>query len=224
MVRVMTLILNSPLTLLNPMKFSISLLSTLFLLAAPGIALANMHGGAMHHNDPSGTWLDEETNWNKVGSVMPQAPTYADGNNLANCDQSFRQATLPEDAMVEAAGWTLSGPAQVFNGTTVITAMANADGMCRPLDYQVFVFRDGEFAGTLSPRVMDSRTDGSLYSVDLYGADNLRASFNRYTPEDPLCCASGESWLFYTIDTEGDGPVVMPQLPADTMTNDDVSE
>jgi hypothetical protein len=71
---------------------------------------------------------------------------------------------------------------------------------------------------------MDSRTDGSLYTVDLYNEDNLRASFNRYTPDDPLCCASGQSYLFYSIEAEEGGPVVVPQLPADTTTDDDVSE
>ena len=203
------------------MKPTITLLSASCLLMAPGVAYANMHGGDMHHHDPSGAWLDEDTNWNQADADIPQAPTYADGNNLENCGRTFRQATLPEDDLVEAAGWTLSGPAQVFNDTTVVTAMADADGMCRPLDYQVFVFSDGEFAGTLSPILMDSRTDGSLYNVDLYNENNLRASFNRYTPDDPLCCASGQSWLFYTIEAADDGPVVMPQLPADTMATED---
>ena len=206
------------------MKPLIVLLSASCLLAASGVASADMQGGDMHHHDPSGTWLDEDTNWNQADADIPQAPTYPDGNNLENCERTFRQATLLEDELIEAAGWTLSGPAQVFNDTTVITAMADADGMCRPLDYQVFVFNSGEFAGTLSPILMDSRTDGSLYSADLYNEDNLRASFNRYTPEDPLCCASGQSWLFYTIATEADGPVVRPQLPADTMMNEAMSE
>jgi hypothetical protein len=166
-------------------------------------------------NSQDGTWLDTETNWNTAGAMIPQAPEQ-DGNNLPNCEHTFRPAALLEDALVEAAGWTLTGPAQMYGDTTVITGMANADGMCRPFQYQVFVFTDGEFSGTLSPIVMDSRTDGSLFDLNLYGDGRLDASFNRYAPEDALCCASGESRLFYEVDTTGDNPVLVPQLPADT--------
>lgn len=167
-------------------------------------------------DSPTGAWLEEETNWNEAGAEIPQAPTYDDENNLVNCEQSFRQATLPEDELVEAAGWTLTGSAQVFNGTTLITGMGNADGMCRPLDYQIFVFSEGEFAGTLSPVLMDSRTDGSVFNVELYGDDTVSTHFNRYNPNDALCCASGESRLFYNLDTEGEIPVLVPQLPTET--------
>lgn len=162
-----------------------------------------------------GTWLDQEADWNTSGATIPQAPEQQ-SSNLSNCEPTFRPATLPEDAHVEAAGWTLTGPAQIYGDTTIITGMANADGMCRPFQYQVFVFTDGEFSGTLSPLVMDSRTDGSLVDVTLYGEGALDATFNRYQPEDALCCASRESRLFYEVDTAGASPVLVPQLPADT--------
>jgi hypothetical protein len=196
---------------MKPTKLALWSSSAMLLVGAMGLTTT-----AAAQSDPSGTWLDETTNWNEVGAELPQAPDYPDGNNLPNCDSGFRQATLPEDALVESAGWTLFGAAKVFNGTTAITAMANADGMCRPLDFQVFVFSDGEFVGTLSPILMDSRTDGSAYNVELYGEDRISAVFNRYTPEDPLCCASGISQLFYELDTDSDSPVLVPQLPADT--------
>lgn len=63
--------------------------------------------------------------------------------------------------------------AQVFGKTTLISGMANADGMCRPLTDQVFVFSGGQFIGTLSPILMDSRTDGSLVNANLYREDYI---------------------------------------------------
>ncbi|MEM9120669.1 MAG: LppP/LprE family lipoprotein [Cyanobacteria bacterium P01_F01_bin.56] len=163
-----------------------------------------------------GSWLDTATNWNTPGADMPIAPNL-EFSNLSECERSFRPPRLYEDALVEAAGWTLSGPAYIFGDVTVITGMANADGMCRPFSYQVFVFADGDFAGTLSPVLMDSRTDGSLFNVFLYSNDLLNASFNRYGPEDALCCASAESNLFYEIEETTEGAVLVPQLPAATV-------
>lgn len=193
------------------MNLSIFLFSSSLLFASTLIL-----PGAIAQTDPSGTWLDDTTNWNTPGSSIPEAPTYPEGNNLSNCQQSVRSATLPEDEIVEAAGWTLTGSAQIHGATTVITGMANADGMCRPLDYQVFVFTDGVFSGTLSPILMDSRTDGSVFNVNLYREGYLDASFNRYEPDDALCCASQESRVFYTVESQNGSPVLVPQLPADT--------
>lgn len=166
---------------------------------------------------PSGTWLDETKNWNSPGAPIPQAPAQA-GNNLDNCQHTLRAAALPEDQLVEAAGWTLTGAAQIYGATTLVTGMANAGGMCRPFDYQVFVFTNGEFSGTLSPLPMDSRTDGSLFKLDLYREGMIDVSFNRYEPKDAQCCASRESRLFYEVNTETNPPVLVPQLPGSTMT------
>lgn len=176
---------------------------------------------ALTQTKPSGSWLDGDTNttnWNQAGAAIPQAPTF-EGSNLPTCEHMVRRATLPEDEQVQAAGWTLTGAVQTFNSTTVITGMANADGMCRPLSYQVFVFTNGEFSGTLSPIAMDSRTDGSIANVNLYREGFLSASFNRYTPGDALCCPSGKSLLLYEVQTEADAPVLVPQWPATTTTS-----
>jgi LppP/LprE lipoprotein len=174
---------------------------------------------AIAQSEPSGVWLDSDTNWNSPNAAIPQAPEFDGGGNLPNCLESARPAALYEDALVEAAGWTSTGAAQIFGDTTVVTGMANADGMCRPTAYQVFVFTDGTFSGTLSPTPMDARTDGSLVTVDLYREGYLSASFNRYTSEDALCCPSQSSSLFYEVELLDDAPVVMPQLPANTSPN-----
>ncbi|MEB3313577.1 MAG: LppP/LprE family lipoprotein [Cyanobacteriota bacterium] len=164
--------------------------------------------------EPSGAWLDSPTNWNQSASAIPQAPQIEGGGNLANCQLGRRSAALPEDRLVEAAGWSLMGAAQVFGKTTLVSGMANADGMCRPLTYQVFVFSGGQFIGTLSPIPMDSRTDGSLVDANLYREDYIGASFNRYQPEDALCCPSGSSRLTYEIKQDNNRSVLVPQWPA----------
>ncbi|MBF1999627.1 MAG: LppP/LprE family lipoprotein [Synechococcales cyanobacterium M58_A2018_015] len=177
---------------------------------------------ALTQTESSDSWLDgntNTTNWNQAGAAIPQAPAF-EGSNLPACEHTVRQATLPEDELVQAAGWVLFGAAQIFNSTTVITGMANADGMCRPLSYQVFVFTNGEFSGTLSPIPMNSRTDGSMANVNLYREGSLSASFNRYMPEDALCCPSGKSLLFYEVQIEADAPVLVPQWPATTSSPD----
>lgn len=168
-------------------------------------------------SDPSGNWLDSNLNWNKAGASLPQAPIQ-EGNNLSHCQHTVRPAVLPEDKLVEAAGWTLTGAAQIYGATTIVTGMADADGMCRPMDFQVFVFTNGKFSGTLSPIPMDSRTDGSLFKLDLYREGMIDASFNRYVPSDAQCCGSGESRVFYQVDTQSKPPLLLPQLPADTVT------
>jgi hypothetical protein len=78
------------------------------------------------------------------------------------------------------------------------------------------VFQNGVFAGTLSPTPMDSRTDGSLTEVNLYRQGYIGASFNRYQPEDALCCASRQSFVSYNVEIQNGQPVLRPDLPADT--------
>jgi hypothetical protein len=80
--------------------------------------------------------------------------------------------------------------------------------MCRPYGYQFFVFADGIFAGTLSPVVMDSRTDGAASAVRLESPDRITADFLRYTATDPLCCASRISTAAYRVNRFALGPVV----------------
>jgi hypothetical protein len=150
-----------------------------------------------------------------LGQAVPRAPIQA-GKNLPNCTSSSRKATLPEDKSVQIAGWMLFGSAQVFGSTTLISAMTDADAQCRPLGFQYFVFKNGNFVGTLSPNVMNSRTDGSLFKTDLFNENEITAMFNRYKDSDAQCCASRESRLFYTIKKTGASFVLEPKLPAST--------
>jgi len=83
--------------------------------------------------------------------------------------------------------------------TTVFTALAGFDGMCRPMGYQAFVYSEGRYAGTLSPVPMNSRTDGSLTRVHLVRSTAITAEFARYRDSDPLCCPSRTSTVEYRV-------------------------
>lgn len=159
-----------------------------------------------------GEWLDGDTleNWNTAGDEIPTAPEQ-ESDNFEYCQQAIRAAQIPEDEAILEAGWQLYGPIQLYGDTVVVTGMANADGMCRPLAHQAFVFVEGEFAGTLSPTPMDSRTDGNLFAIDLIQSNYLRGAYQRYEPSDALCCPSAEDYLFFTIEEPDGTPVVVPE-------------
>jgi hypothetical protein len=73
-----------------------------------------------------------------------------------------RPPQTEEDKRLRDQGWDLVGAFQGGWDILVIRGTAGYDGMCRPRQFQDFVFVRGAFAGTLSPRVMDSRADGAL--------------------------------------------------------------
>jgi hypothetical protein len=160
-------------------------------------------------------WLDPDSPaaWNQPGGAVPQAPR-VEGNGDPRCRESERPAETPEDHAVTARGWRLFHDYQAGWGLKVIWALASYDGMCRPWGYQVFVFTRGIFAGTLSPRPMDSRTDASLFSVQLLsrlaGADPLAATFERYAGTDPLCCPSRRTVVRYRVDRSQGSPLLVP--------------
>jgi hypothetical protein len=160
-----------------------------------------------------GAWIDAPgPNWNTPGMAIPAAPT-GDGNADPRCPAvAGRWVENGEDQALVAAGWQLYGGYTAGWGVKVVKALSSYDGMCRPLGYQEFVFVDGTFAGTISQTPMDSRTDGSGDVIAL-GPDRVTAQFNRYTPQDPLCCPSHESIVQYTIERGGPQPVLARQAP-----------
>lgn len=158
---------------------------------------------------PSGSWLDQSqpASWNAPGVPIPAAPSVDSGTEPRCADQA-RPAELEADRRLRNAGWDLIGAFQGGWQILVIGATAGYDGMCRPREYQDFVFVRGIFAGTLSPRTMDSRTDGALSRVFVQSPTRLTAEYLRYAPQDPLCCASRTTRVVF--DIASDGPLVKP--------------
>jgi hypothetical protein len=79
-----------------------------------------------------------------------------------------------------------------------------------PPTAQEFGLVDGNFAGTLSPVPMDSRSGGAGGLNDLENADMLSAAFQRYTPSDPACRPGSRKDVRYQIDRSGPGLLIVP--------------
>ena len=155
------------------------------------------------------SWLDEPkpASWNKPGLPNPAAPRIQ-GNVDPRCRDLARPPQLEEDNRLRDQGWDLVGAYQGGWQILVIRGSASYDGMCRPRQYQDFVFVRGVFAGTLSPHAMDSRTDGALGRVYLQSNRRLTAEYERYAARDPLCCPSRTTSVVFDIGS--DPPVLRP--------------
>ncbi len=160
----------------------------------------------------SGGWLDKPlAAWNEAGASLPKAPSpKGDTPTDPRCARVLRLAGTLTESVLAAAGWSLFAKPKVSGATTVVLGEASVDGMCRPWDYQGFVFVKGSFAGTLSPALMDSRTDGALSEVRLLSPTAVEVTFLRYVDTDPLCCPSRLSTVRYRIERRAKGPTVVP--------------
>ena len=155
------------------------------------------------------SWLDAShlEPWNNAGVSIPLAPQ-GEKNLDPRCRTLARSAESEEDRQLRARGWDLFGPSSTGGQIRVIGGTADYDGMCRPRRFQYFAFVRGTFAGTLSPRTMDSRTDGALGRVHLESDHKLTVEYNRYSSADPLCCPSRTTTVAFDIEMEP--PVVRP--------------
>jgi hypothetical protein len=155
------------------------------------------------------SWLDDPkpASWNRSGLPIPTAPKTL-GAVDARCRALARPPQLEEDERLRDQGWDLVGAYQGGWQILVIRGAASYDGMCRPRQYQDFVFVRRVFAGTLSPGVMDSRTDGALARVSLENERRILAEYQRYAAADPLCCPSRTTRIVFEIAQ--DAPVVRP--------------
>jgi hypothetical protein len=158
-----------------------------------------------------GAWLDQSppAQWNVAGQDVPAAPQ--PGPADPRCDRVHRPTETSEDSAVEAAGWVLFDSYESGWGVRLVHGLVGHDGMCRPLDYQTFVFVNGVFAGTTSPSPMNARTDGAeSTAVIAPRGDALNAQFARYAETDPFCCPSRISTVTYRIEMDGGTPVLVP--------------
>ena len=179
---------------------------------AVALSLATLLAGLMPLvATADGTWLDQPlSNWNQAGMDVPQAPAMDPSTN-PQCPPLQRPAETDADQALTNAGWTLFSSYYAGWNTVVVRALSGYDGMCRPLGYNIFVFADGQFAGTISPDLMNSRTDGTGDVRFFAAKDTMIAEFQRYTPTDPLCCPSGSASVTYQVSRTPQGPVLVPQ-------------
>jgi hypothetical protein len=181
------------------------------------IALAVLFGTAVLAQAPEQNWLDRPlSNWNTPGRAVPRG--IPNGETIAEITK--RCAYLPllrnttgERALADA-GWL---PFHMFDrqivqrDVEIVGGLAGVDGMCRAVDFNIFVFVNGQWAGTLSPADMHSRADASIAgAIRLAEDDTIAAEFARYADADPLCCPSGRVTVRYRIDRKTMPPVVVP--------------
>ncbi len=161
------------------------------------------------------SWLDRPlTNWNAPAKPVPRAVPTGEtiGEMAKRCDLSVKRDTPAQRALADA-GWLPYlhvDRAIVQRDVEIVAGMMEADGMCRPMDFNVFVFVGGQLAGTLSPLLMTSRSDGAIGAVRLAADDAIAAEFARYTDRDALCCPSSRLSVRYRIDRTGAKAVVVP--------------
>src|SRR5262245_11835167 len=159
---------------------------------------------------PSGVWLDSQPKpVNRRGMPLPHAPDIDQDEIPSICKPLPRRTGTPEERAVTAAGWLVFTSLPDGHGVTVVGASADLDGMCRPNQYQDFVFVDGKFAGTLSPLLMGARSDGGAVKISFPGLSKILVEFDRYTARDPLCCPSRISEAIYEVRKEAGQPVVI---------------
>ena len=160
----------------------------------------------------SGGWLDKPLlGWNLAGAAVPKAPKpKGDSPSDPRCAGAVRHPETAVEGAVTTAGWSLFSAPRVNGDTTVLLAKASMDGMCRPWDFQAFVFVARRFGGTLSPVSMDSRTDGALSEIRFLLPTSIEVVFLRYVDADPLCCPSRLTTVRYRVERGAKGPVVVP--------------
>ncbi len=166
----------------------------------------------------SASWLDAPLRpWNSPGMAIPAAPPVNQSGNDSFCNSEFRGAENANDSAITAAGWRLFGSYKGGWGVYIAGGEADEDGMCRPLSYNYFVFFNGAFAGTISPTLMDSRTDGAAGQIFIStGATGLTAGFASYAPSDPLCCPSATTEVTYHFSYAGNSPALVPDNASTT--------
>jgi hypothetical protein len=164
---------------------------------------------------PEGSWLDRPlTNWNAAAASVPRASLEESARAalVLRCALTVLRETPAQRALADA-GWIpfLNGDqALVRDDLEIVGGMSEADGMCRPMRYNLFVFVTSRFAGTLSPEPMFSRLDASSGAVRILDTDTIRAEFARYTDKDALCCPTARVTVRFRIDRTARVPLVEP--------------
>lgn len=181
------------------------------------LALALLVTTAALAQAPEPSWLDRPlVNWNTSGRALPRA--VPNGETIAEitkrCVDARMLRNTPGERALADAGWL---PFHMFDrqivqrDVEIVGGLAGVDGMCRPVDFNVFVFVGGRLAGTLSPAEMSSRSDGSIGgAIRLADDDTIAAEFARYAEPDPLCCPTARITVRYRIDRKATPPVVVP--------------
>ncbi len=183
-------------------------------LLVAAVAFLALPMTARQTDDAKG-WLDRPlTNWNSPGAELPKAPAAAGSRDdlLKRCGLMPKRSTAAERALADARWipFLLFDRELIQDDIEILGGMTGADGMCRPAQYNAFVFVGGRFAGTLSPQLMTSQRDGSAVAIRIVPTETITVDFARYRVEDPACCPSSHLIVRFRIDRTGSASSVVP--------------
>jgi hypothetical protein len=159
-------------------------------------------------------WLDQPlTAWNQPGFSVASAPMTLDAQAALDkrCGTPKSASPVALDA-IRRARWVPFlhlDQAIARNGIEVIGGMTGATPGCGPESFNLFVFLDGVFAGTVSPVMMTPSRDGAAGAVRITGTTTLTVEFARYAPNDSACCPSSRVRVSYRIDRTRAGPTLV---------------
>ena len=178
-----------------------------FLIAAFVVVLPLVSNAFAQKN-----WLDQNSSSNWNGNSEISKTKKISSSELKRCADEVRTPSLEGDTILMKKGWTLLGYMTQVNGDTAFIPVAGGfDANCRPVNFQTFVFVGSKLAGTLSPTLMNSRTDGALTDIDITSEKNLTAEFSRYRASDPLCCPWKTEEVSFEIRQDNGNFLLVPR-------------
>jgi hypothetical protein len=158
--------------------------------------------GQQRTNEP-GSWLDSVREWQFSAAELRRGQSQ---NPNPQCDTASREPQGAAERLLVGEGWKLAAASVSRRDRAslieVVQGFRQYDGMCRPLNFQAFVFINDRPIGTLSPRLMNSREDGAMNRVSISDSGEITANFLRYRATDALCCPSRESLAVYSVMQE----------------------
>jgi len=168
----------------------------------------------------AGAWLDRPMQgWNTAGGAMPSSRSLpvASSATLDRCKVTApaptpNQGSTSAVPILSRAGWRPylhQDRALVRQGLEILGGLTDMTQACEPVHFNLFVFVDGRFAGTLAPAPMTTARDGAVGAVRIVNETALTAEFARYAANDSECCPSSRVKVTYRID-RGEAPVVTP--------------
>ena len=144
---------------------------------------------------------------------VPTSPLAADAHLALEKRCGSPKAASPESiAALRRARWVpFLHLDQVIarDGIEVIGGMTAATPGCEPERFNVFVFVNGSFAGTVARAAMTRSRDGAAGAIRITGTDSITVEFAHYLPSDAECCPSSRERVSYRIETTGAGPTLV---------------
>ena len=182
--------------------------------SSAGQSSARQNGAGQNGAGQNGaSWLDRPlAASNKPAAAVP-APAQKPSQPAAlvkRCSLTSPTSSMGASA-VATAGWIPylhQDRVLSRDGIDVIGGLTDASAACEPVGFNLFVFVNGRFAGTLSPVPMTASRDGVAGAVRLVSADSLTTEFARFAAGDLECCPSTRVRVTYRID-RGEQPTIV---------------